>query len=429
MNQNKDIDIRIRKAQAELRCLEKQQREILEKIRLLRLQKSQSAENLNFLESAKPKVTNLSSQKEKISLFRSLFKGREDVFPIRWENLKKEINGYQPGCKNEWVTGICEKPKIRCMDCNHREFIPLSDDIIANHLRGLDASKPVKQDFTIGVYPLLSDETCWFLAVDFDKKSWTDDVQAYLVTCDQYNVPAVLERSRSGNGAHVWIFFIEPVPAVSARQLGTFLLTQTMDKRPELGLNSYDRLFPSQDYMPKGAFGNLIALPLQRKPRNEGNSIFLNRNLMPFEDQWAFLSSIRRISQKDIEKILARIPDQSDVTGVRSVSAIEDQIKPWLEPPSRKRKEPALAGPFPDRVEIVLGNQIYLAKNALTPQLINRIIRSAAFQNPEFYKAQAMRFSTYNNPRIINCCDVFPDYIGLPRGCIQHSCRIATETT
>ncbi|MCD4805424.1 MAG: DEAD/DEAH box helicase family protein, partial [Desulfobacterales bacterium] len=281
-----------------------------------------------------------------------------------------------------------------------------------------DVHSRSKRDYTIGIYPLLTDETCWFLVADFDKENWMDDVSAYLETCETYNVQAVLERSRSGNGGHVWIFFSEPVPASQARRLGTFILTETMDRRPEIGLDSYDSFFPKQDTMPKGGFGNLIALPLQKKPREEGNSVFLDDSLIPYQDQWAFLSTIKRMSLSEVEKIIDRAENRGGIIGVKIVATDEDDIEPWLAPPSRK-KEVQVTGALPDQIKLVLGNQIYIEKEILSPSLRNRLIRVAAFQNPEFYKAQAMRFSTFGKPRIINCCEDFPKHIGIPRGCLE----------
>jgi len=315
--------------------------------------------------------------------------------------------------------GICEKPKVKCADCSDRVFVPVSDGVVESHLKGYDIISRSKKDYTVGVYPILPDETCWFLAVDFDKTAWGRDSLAFLDTCNQFNVPAALERSRSGDGAHVWIFFSDAIHASMARKLGTFLLTKTMETRPKIGLDSYDRLFPSQDTIPKGGFGNLIALPLQKKPRKENNSVFIDRNLVPFEDQWAFLSSIRLLSLKDIQEILALTPTQAKIIGINSITTDEDEIEPWLEPPSRKKKETKISGLLPDQLEIVLENQIYIAKESLPPALLNRIIRITAFQNPEFYKAQAMRFPTFNKPRVINCCEDFPKYIGVPRGCLD----------
>ncbi|MGX7876797.1 TOTE conflict system archaeo-eukaryotic primase domain-containing protein [Mesorhizobium sp. ORM6] len=227
-------------------------------------------------------VTNGSSSAEKIELFRRLFAGRPDVFPVRWENRKSGGSGYSPACSNEWAKGICGKPKVKCGECPHQAFIPPSGDIIEKHLRGGDVRTG---DFVAGVYPLLQDETCWFLAADFDKESWADDARALLGTCHAKGIAAALERSRSGNGGHVWIFFSEPVPARTARQMGSALITETMEKRPEIGFTSYDRFFPSQDTMPLGGFGNLIALPLQRKAREIGNSVFVDKDLQPYDDQ------------------------------------------------------------------------------------------------------------------------------------------------
>jgi hypothetical protein len=231
-----------------------------------------------------PFVTNQSPQGAKTALFRSLFRGREDVYPKRFESLKTGKKGYQPVCRNEWVSGICEKPKIRCDDCAHRQLLPITDDVVRSHLLGMDPQASSGRDFTIGVYPMLPDETCWFLAADFDKASWQQDAETFLETCKLFDVPVALERSRSGNGGHTWIFFSEPVPAALARKMGAFLLTQTMERRPEIGLDSYDRFFPSQDTLPKGGFGNLIALPLQKKPRETGNSLFLDEDLVPYQD-------------------------------------------------------------------------------------------------------------------------------------------------
>jgi superfamily II DNA or RNA helicase len=365
------------------------------------------------------KVTNDSSETEKVSLFMSLFRGREDVFARRFESAKSGKSGYQPCCRNEWISGICQKPKVKCNDCDNRDFLPITDEVIRNHLLGREFSKQSTRDFTIGVYPLLMDETCWFLAVDFDKESWMDDVTAFMKTCDVYNVPAILERSRSGTGGHVWIFFSEPVKANLARMLGSFLVTETMDQRPEIGLESYDRFFPSQDTIPQGGFGNLIALPLQKKPREKGNSLFLDKNFTPYEDQWALLSSVRRMKPEEIKTIVDNALRHGDVMGVKTVFTEENESFPWLEPPSRQRKEPPITDHLPERIQLVLGNQIYIQKENLPPSLRNRLIRRAAFQNPEFYRAQAMRLPTYDKPRIIHCCEDFPKHIGLPRGCME----------
>lgn len=360
-------------------------------------------------------VNNQSAPQAKISLFRSFFRGREDVYPKRFENKKTGKSGYVFACGNEWVRGICEKPKIKCSDCKHRRLLPITDDVVHWHLSGHDNCG---NDFVMGIYPMLLDETCFFLAADFDKASWTEDATAFLKTCHQMGLPAALERSRSGNGAHVWLFFSEAISAGLARKLGSHMLTETMEHRPDIGLDSYDRLFPNQDTLPKGGFGNLIALPLQKKARALGNSVFVDQNLMVYEDQWAFLSSLHKISRLEVENIVAKAHAKGRVVGIRLDVAEEDDTTPWNLPPSRHIASPPI-GNVPESLELVIGNQIYVAKEALFPGLRNRLIRLAAFQNPEFYKAQAMRLPTYDIPRIIACAEDYSNHIALPRGCFE----------
>jgi len=420
MEANPDIERKIAEIEAELSNLDHRRSQLLDELAQLReqpLKINYSAQLSLHLQDAS--VNHQSPQEEKIRLFRSLFRGREDVFPRRFENTKTGKSGYAPVCKNEWAAGICQKPKISCAECNFRAFEPVSDEIIRNHLRGNDPQEYATKDFTAGVYPLLTDETCWFLAVDFDKSTWMEDAKAFLETCASYQVPAVLERSRSGNGGHIWLFFETPISAGIARKLGTMLLTKTMSRRPEIGMDSYDRLFPSQDTMPKGGFGNLIALPLQKKPREHHNSVFVDQDLIPYPDQWSFLSSVQKMTQTEVEQILGSHPDESEITGVRSVVLDETENEPWKLSPSRKPKEPVITGPLPDRISIVIGNQLFVDKENLPAPLRNRLIRLAAFQNPEFYKAQAMHLSTYGKPRIISCCEEFPKHLALPRGCLD----------
>src|ERR1700686_944448 len=376
----------------------------------------QGPRRLNSVDQSPGLVHQFSSSDEKIALFRSLFRGREDVYPRRFESRKTGKSGYAPACANEWVRGICEKPRIKCADCPHRRFLPLTDNVVRWHLSGQDDDG---QPFVLGIYPMLPDETCFFLAVDFDKTGWREDATAFLDTCRRLSPPATLERSRSGRGGHIWLFFDQAVSAALARKLGSHILTETMEHRPDLGLDSYDRFFPNQDTLPHGGFGNLIALPLQKLRRGDGNSVFLDDQGVPYHDQWAFLSRMCCIRRGHLEDVVHAAERRGRVLGVNLPPAEDDEPSPWTAPPSRRRKEPPIVGELPRSLELVLGNEIYIPKDGMAPGLRNRLLRVAAFQNPEFYKSQAMRLPPYDKPRIIGCAEEHPHHIGVPRGCLD----------
>lgn len=356
------------------------------------------------------------STNEKVALFRRLFRGRTDVYPVRWESKTTGESGYSPACSNEWRAGVCHKPRIKCSDCGVRQLSPLSDTVIYNHLSG---------EHIIGVYPLLADDTCYFLAVDFDEEDWKEDALAFVQSCFELGVPAALEISRSGNGAHVWIFFSTNVLARDARRLGTAVISHACSRTRQLKLTSYDRLFPNQDMMPKGGFGNLIALPLQKKPRESGFSVFVNNNLQPYPDQWVFLASIRPMAIMDIEPTIQRATGNAHPLDVTFIEE-EDYKEPWKHVDTKTTK---LSGVMPHSLIVTLANQVYFEKSELPHSLANRLIRLAAFQNPEFYKAQAMRFSVWNKPRVIGCAENYPNHIALPRGCLEAVLKLLKENS
>ena len=346
------------------------------------------------------------SPTEKIALFRRLFRGRTDVYPVRWESKTTGKSGYVPACANEWNAGVCEKPRIKCTDCSNRLLIPLSDAVSYDHLTGAH---------TIGVYPLLEDDTCYFLAADFDEADWRNDARAFMRSCEELGIPAILEISRSGNGAHAWMFFASRVAARDARRLGTAIISHTCSRIRQLKLGSYDRLFPNQDTLPKGGFGNLIALPLQKRLRESGCSVFVDTELRPYPDQWGVLASIQPMAAHDIESTILRATGGVHPLDVTFIDD-EDLATPWKRQNAMTKK---LTGQMPMSLTATLANLIYFEKAQLPQALANRLIRLAAFQNPEFYKAQAMRMSVWDKPRVIDNAENYPQHIALPRGCLD----------
>lgn len=358
---------------------------------------------------------------EKVKLFRSLFRGRADVFPTRFESKKTGKPGYAPACSNKWEPGLCLLKKGgKCSDCTNQAFIPVSEQVIADHLKGRHV---------MGVYPLLQDETCWFLAADFDKSSWKDDVAALTETCRVVGVPVAIERSRSGNGAHSWFFFSAPVPANVARRMGCYLITETMNRRHELSMDSYDRLFPNQDTMPRGGFGNLIGLPLQHGPRQQGNSVFVDESFLPYPDQWAFLASVPRIEPTRVEAIAREATRTGQVVGVRFAEVVDDEelAAPWTRLPSGRAPAKHVNEPLPPAVKGVLAQRLFIEKTGLPSAMLNQLKRLAAFQNPEFYKKQKMRLSTAMVPRIIARAEDLDRFVALPRGCVADAEQLFAE--
>ncbi|WP_312813850.1 TOTE conflict system archaeo-eukaryotic primase domain-containing protein [Sedimentibacter sp.] len=348
-------------------------------------------------------INNCSSPQDKINLFMSLFKGRGDVYAKRWQN-KEGRTGYSPVCLNEWEKGICGKPKVKCSSCVNKDYAILDVSAIESHLRG-------KAIF--GIYPMLPDETCYFLAMDFDDDGWQIDINALRNICTEKNIPFAVERSQSGNGAHVWFFFKEQISAVKARKFGTLLLTHAMSIRHEIKFNSYDRLFPNQDTLPKGGLGNLIALPLQSNSRKNNNSVMVDEDFKPYNDQWQFLSRIRKMDETDIDGYISQLGYSNELGDLRQIDN-EEEIKPW----EKNRIDVMVSeNDIPDAINIIKANMLYIYKEGFSNKALNIMKRLAAFRNPDFYKAQAMRLPTFNKPRIISLSDETMDYLCLPRGC------------
>lgn len=349
-----------------------------------------------------------STPEEKIRLFCSLFRGREDVFARRWYSVQKEKGGYAPVCANEWKYGVCIKPKGKCAKCENRVPVPLDDAVIYKHLSGKD---PNGQD-VVGMYPILPDDTCYFLAIDFDDGAWQENVSAVRSVCEEWRIPCGVERSRSGAGAHLWIFFENAIPCGMARKLGSALLTAAMEREGEIKLDAYDRMFPCQDFLPDGGFGNLIALPLQGQARRQGNSLFVDAAFQAYPDQWAYLSQLRKLSTGEID---ALIKTHSHGDSLGNLCVAEPASKPW----EKQQKVSLSALDFYGVQHIVRANMLFLPANGFAPRARNQLLRLAAFRNPDFYKSQAMRLPIYDKPRIICAAEERDGYLALPRCCEQ----------
>ena len=352
----------------------------VENARLLRLLQLSPRESrppgpaqTGWFERSPGPVTNLSTPDHKIAFFAGLFAARTDVYATRWENARSGNAGWMPAVRGGWRKGL--RPE-------QREHLPLTPDVVRAHLSG---------QLHLGLYPLLDDDRTWWLAADFDGQAAMLDALAYVKAARAQSVPAALEVSRSGLGAHVWIFFTAPVPAGVARRLGTVLLREAMALRGRMDLSSYDRLFPSQDVLPAGGTGNLIAAPLQGTVRKDGTTVFLDLATMePHDDQWAYLSSLSRTTPNEVARVARRNADiavgrQAD----HLVAGNSSKIRP--------------AVPAVIRARLCTG--IRIETQDLPPALLASLKHAASMANPEFYDRQRRRASTWNVPRFLRSYD------------------------
>lgn len=333
-------------------------------------------------------VTMNSASKEKIQLFMSLFKGRAEVCAKRWKNKP----GYSPYCFNDFKPGICNKPKIKCCDCKNNDFAPLDEERIEGHLLG---------KYVLGLYPMTLNDTCFILVMDFDESTWSKDVKIVMKICYEKNIPVYAERSRSGNGCHLWFFFEKEIKASLARKFGTMILNISMEKSGDIKFTSYDRLFPSQDFLQKDGFGNLIALPLQKQAREQGNSVFIDKNLKEIDDQWHYLSQIQKIPEEHVLRF-CKINKVIDAGIDSETSKIDNSSISKTD--------------FPDIVILERCRGVKISKNGLSSKGLLLLRKLASYANPEFYAKQAMRQSAYGVPRVTVVYDEDDESIILPRG-------------
>ncbi len=404
MSVDDEHDAAIAAAEARLGALESEREATARELAELRIRRERATADASGEINASPMYW--WTPERKLTLFASLFRGREDVFPVRWEKPAKDKSGWAPCCGNEWQAGVCAKPRVRCGECSNQAFRAPAESELLGHLQGRRV---------MGVYPMLANGTCWLLAIDLDGNSWRADVKAIRDTCGELGVLPAVERSRSGEGAHVWFFFSEPLQASLARRFGLMLLTDAMARTPTLGMVSYDRLFPSQDTLPKGGFGNLIALPLQRSARELGNTLFLDEELEPFEDQWSYLQSLPRITSTRLEELVASGTDAGRLLGVFQEAEGDDA--PWR--PGRPHSQRLAEAELPDIVNVTLAQRLYVHQEGAPPVLLDAMRRLAAFSNPQFLELQAMRKSTARTPRVIACFEQTGRFLVLPRGCLE----------
>lgn len=388
---------RIKEIEAELHDLEARRQGLLAEMRDIR----SAAESPELPLGKGTPGTN----EEKIDLFLSLFGARRSVYPKLWINLKKGSKGYSPACSNEWVHGVCEKPRVKCSDCPNQNFPPLDHSAIHSHLIGRH---------TIGTYAIREDDGCIFLAADFDGDGWMQDIEAYRRAAEQMGISIGIERSRSGNGGHAWIFFAHPVPAVLARRLGTLIVARASSFHQGMKLSTYDRFFPNQDMCPKGGFGNLIALPLQQEPRKSGHTLFLDENFAPVSDQWAYLASLLKIDLAELQRLLeTSCSHEKDSQPTESVSLIFDEAALNVIPQAVRR------GDFKGTLKLVRNSQIAIPLADLPTSLGAALKRLGTIANPLFYEKQRLRFPTINIPRFIFCGEEHDDKLVLPRGTLH----------
>ena len=347
-----------------------------------------------FLDQPGP-VTASSEPRDKVRFFRTLFAARRDVYAIRWENARTGRSGWSPAVAGGWRKGTT------------RPYLALTDEVVAAHLTG---------GIHLGLYPLLDGDTSCWLAADFDGPAAMLDALSYVKAARAVAVPAALEVSRSGLGAHVWIFFSGPVPAAVARVLGSGLLREAMALRGRMDLSSYDRLFPSQNALPAaGGVGNLLAAPLHGRARKEGATVFLDvGTLEPHEDQWAYLSTLHRLSPREVDRLATQL-------GPVRVGVAVDRLTPATA--TRTRPQP------PPLVRATVGSGIALNIADLTPACLATLKHAASMPNPVFYDRQRRRFSTWGIPRFLHSYDeTLAGALVLPRGLMQVAERVVTET-
>jgi superfamily II DNA or RNA helicase len=342
-------------------------------------------------------MTNLTPQ-EKIDIFKNIFRGRDDVFAMHWEKADGSASGYTPVCLNEWKPSICYKlQRKKCKDCPHQKYVGLNDYYIDQHLRGIKL---------YGIYPLLDNNTSYFLAADFDGKNWEKDILKYYKKCEALKIPILIERSKSGKGGHAWIFFEDKYPAFKSRSIGVAILREAGIIDQFSKEDSFDRLFPNQDILSGKGFGNLIALPLYGKARENNNTIFLDpkNNLEPFIDQWDILQNSKKISLDNLEKIYDTFSIDTD------------------KMPQEKTKHAKSS-----KLNIVIDKFISINKLGIPKALSTFLREELNFVNSDYLIKKRMGISTYGMEKYFKLIEPAESDYKIPRGFLKNLTNFLDE--
>lgn len=365
-------------------------------------------------------VTSASPARDKLELFRNLFTGRKDVYAHGYRRKDGGI-GYTPACANEWKSGICPKAnhqKVKCAECGNRVFPELSDAAIIAHFRGNDD----RLRDVIGQYVLDSDSNTKVLVIDFDGADWKEAANAIRLVAKSHGIDAAVERSRSGNGAHVWFFFLELTGAKTARDFGSSLIAEAAMLNKTITFEAFDRMMPAQSTIPEGGFGNLIALPFQGKAQREGNSVFVDEQFEPFPDQWLYLSQIQLIPRTMVKSLLESIDNRPH--GL-SAAVAANTAAPHSQRP--RKRLPLTQRDFPPSLPVTQADMLYITEKSLSPAAQMEVRRLATFANPEFFRAQSMHQSVFGKPRYIDLSELRDGCVAIPRGCKAQLERLLQE--
>lgn len=355
-------------------------------------------------------VTSASPARDKLELFRNLFTGRKDVHAHGYRRKDGGI-GYTPACANEWKPGICPKAnhhRIKCAECRSRTFLELNDAAIIAHFKGSDD----RLRDVIGQYVLDKDCNTNVLVIDFDKADWKEATNAIRLVVKNHGINAAVERSRSGNGAHIWFFFLEPINAKTARDFGSCLIAEAAALNKTITFEAFDRMIPAQSTIPEGGFGNLIALPFQGKAQREGNSVFVDERFESFPDQWLYLSQIQLISRATVDRLIEDTKNKP--LGIATAAATNKTRRNVQKP---RKRLPLTPRDFPSNLLVTQADMLYIPEKSLSPAAQMEIRRLATFANPEFFRAQSMHQSVFGKPRLIDLSELRDGRVAIPRGC------------